>query len=114
MSPIEYFTAPGHPYNCAQSVALGTGHPELEEELRSRGGGRAPEGFCGALHATLLLTPPERHDEVKKAFLKDAGALTCREIKGVAKTPCARCIEIAEGIISDFVSRRGAEAQRVS
>lgn len=51
MSPIEYFTTPGHPYNCAQSVALGTGHPELEEELRSCGGGRAPEGFCGALHA---------------------------------------------------------------
>ena len=34
MSPIEYFTAPGHPYNCAQSVALGTGHPELEEEYK--------------------------------------------------------------------------------
>ncbi len=95
----KYFTAPGHPYNCAQSVALGANRPILAEELRSCGGGRAPEGICGALHAALLLAPAEKREEIREAFRARAGALTCREIKGEAKTPCLSCVELAAELL---------------
>ncbi len=95
----KYFTLPGHPYNCAQSVALGANRPILAEELRSCGGGRAPEGICGALHAALLLAPEERREEIRGAFRERAGALTCREIKGESKTPCLACVELASELL---------------
>ncbi len=95
----KYFTLPGHPYNCAQSVALGAGRPILAEELRVCGGGRAPEGICGALHAALLLAPEESRGAIREAFRERAGALTCREIKGAAKTPCLACVELAAELL---------------
>lgn len=96
---IEYFSQPGHPYNCAQSVAMGAARPELAEALRTCGGGRAPDGLCGALYAALQLTPPDRHEAVRQAFARQAGALKCREIKGAAApTPCARCVQIAAAL----------------
>ncbi|MGN0866574.1 MAG: hypothetical protein ACI4SG_02710 [Oligosphaeraceae bacterium] len=101
----EYFTAPGHPYNCAQSVALGNGREELVEELSRCGGGRAPEGICGALHAALLLAPEEERPALQEAFRKEAGALTCREIKGGALTPCVQCVEIAAALLEKAQGR---------
>ena len=48
---LELFTAVPKMHNCAQAVAEGCGHPEMVAELASCGGGRAPEGLCGALHS---------------------------------------------------------------
>ncbi len=101
----EFYTAPGHPYNCAQAVALGNGHEELAEELSRCGGGRAPEGLCGALHAALLLAPPETRQALKEAFLKEVGALTCREIKGGTGTPCLQCVETAAALLEKAQGR---------
>ena len=96
----ELFAAPGHPYNCAQSVAAGAGHEELVPELASCGGGRAPEGLCGALHAALRLAPAYAHSEIKRQFEAGAGALTCRAIKGTAHTPCAKCVALAADLLA--------------
>ena len=78
--------------NCAQSVAILTGHPEQATDLAVCGGGRAPGGLCGALHAALLFTPAEKRDELIDAFRETVGATTCREIKGTTRTPCSVCV----------------------
>ena len=96
---IEYFSQPGHPYNCAQAVAMGAARPELAEALRTCGGGRAPGGICGALHAALLLAPEDQREAIQAEFQRQAGALTCREIKGQTGTPCLQCVEIATALL---------------
>ncbi len=85
--------------NCAQSVALLAGREDLVADLAACGGGRAPGGLCGALHAALLLTPAEKRDEVIETFRQEAGATTCRELKGVVKTPCQKCVAIGDAIV---------------
>ena len=101
MKAIEAFTAAGHPYNCAQSVAVGAGREELVSELASCGGGRAPEGRCGALHAALLLAPPEKRAAILEQFRAAAGAVTCREIKGGTGFPCVQCVETAARLLEN-------------
>ena len=48
---FELFTAVPKLHNCAQAVADGMGRKDLVLELAACGGGRAPEGLCGALHS---------------------------------------------------------------
>ena len=86
-------------YNCAQAVALGNGHEEQKEDLARCGGGRAPGGICGALHAALLLAPEDQREAIQAEFQRQAGALTCREIKGQTGTPCLQCVEIATALL---------------
>lgn len=107
---VELYTAPGHPYNCAQAVAIAAGHPELEAEMKACGGGRAPEGRCGALHAAMTLLPPELHQQLLEEFAGMAGALTCREIKGGGRTSCSDCVALAEVMLQRYTSRPAAEA----
>lgn len=88
--------------NCAQSVALLAGRDDLVEPFRACGGGRAPEGLCGALHAALALCPEERREEIIAAFREAAGATTCRELKGACKTPCVHCVAIGDKLRASF------------
>lgn len=96
---LELFQQVPRTHNCAQSVAAGCGHPELTAELSSCGGGRAPEGRCGALHAALLMVPAERRESVRAAFVAANGSEFCRELKTVYRTPCERCVEVAAELI---------------
>ena len=57
---VELFTAVPKLHNCAQAVAAGAGDEALAESMKVCGGGKAPLGRCGALHAALELTPAER------------------------------------------------------
>ena len=98
----EIFNKVPRTRNCAQSVAEGCGHPELSDELAACGGGRAPGGMCGALHAALLITPASAHEEIKKSFEAAIGALLCREIKSIRHVPCEKCVETAAGLAEKF------------
>lgn len=98
----ELFTAVPKQHNCAQAVAAGAEREDLAAELSSCGGGKAPEGLCGALYAALLLVKPENQAAVKEEFAAAAGALTCREIKGVSKYPCAECVRTAAGLAEKY------------
>ena len=86
--------------NCARSVvepfrdrlALA---PETLEHLASCGGGKAPEGYCGAIHAALMIAnkeAPGKVQEIKDFFTQNAGSLKCREIKAHKKMLCLDCI----------------------
>ncbi|MCL1919514.1 MAG: hypothetical protein FWG50_00320 [Kiritimatiellaeota bacterium] len=91
---VEIYSRIPKTHNCAQAVAAGCGREDLLEPLKANGGGRSPEGRCGALHVALLLSPAERHAAIKATFREQAGSEFCKEIRSMGKTPCARCVEI--------------------
>jgi hypothetical protein len=90
--------------NCAMSVAYGfaraAGKDENEalqeaEKYRNFGGGRAPDGLCGALHAAMTLNP-EHVESIKEIFKLGAKSFTrCKEIRPQGIIPCNRCVELA-------------------
>jgi len=96
---VEVYSRVPKTHNCAQAVAAGCGRDDLVEALKANGGGKAPEGRCGALHAALLLSPMEKHDELKEAFKDTAGSEFCKEIRSAGKTPCVRCVEIGAELV---------------
>ena len=98
----QLFTAVPKKHNCAQAVMDGCGgSPGQVAEMAACGGGRAPGGLCGALHAALLLRP-DHVEEIKAAFARRVGVLTCRELKTVAHTPCPVCVETAAQLVETF------------
>ena len=98
----ELFTAVPKKFNCAETIAEAFGHGELLSQMHFCGGGRAPEGICGALHAALLLIPAEDHAAVKQEFLERAGSLLCDELKNTCKTPCLACVRIAAALVEKY------------
>ncbi|MEG1479814.1 MAG: hypothetical protein RSD41_02285 [Kiritimatiellia bacterium] len=98
------FTAIPKRHNCAQAVTAGCGgDTDTIAEMASCGGGRAPGGLCGALHAAINICP-DHAEAIKAEFIKTAGALTCREIKSGKQTPCPSCVEIAASLVERFHS----------
>ena len=94
---LEFFQMTPHK-NCAQSVAMGCGRMDLEEELAACGGGRAPGGRCGALHAALRITPADKHQAIIDGFVAKNGSELCKELKTVCKTPCTQCVEVGAAL----------------
>lgn len=92
---LELFTASPRMHNCAQSVACGLGHDELFAELASCGGGRAPEGRCGALHAAMLIAGAADAEKLRKRFVAELGSDKCLELKRTLAVPCADCVATA-------------------
>ncbi len=90
-------------HNCAEAVveALGTEFPlapALKMQFRSCGGGRAPEGVCGALYGMteiLKVHAPQRLEQAKKDFQDKCGDVRCHEIRKLGKMPCTGCVETA-------------------
>ena len=79
-----------HRGNCAMSVAYAfaraSGKTEKEavesaEMFRNFGGGRAPNGTCGALYAAMMMQPD--HVEALEAFFRRGakGFTHCKEIR---------------------------------
>lgn len=99
---VELFTAVPKLHNCAQAVAAGSGREDLVPELSVCGAGRAPQGLCGALHAALQLIKSENQNALKDEFSASAGALTCREIKGITKYPCSECVRLAANLVEKY------------
>ena len=92
---VELFTATPRMHNCAQAVAGGLGRDELLPELAACGGGRAPGGVCGALHAAMLIAGSEHAGALRGRFVAELGSDQCAELKRVHNVPCAKCVETA-------------------
>ena len=100
---VELFTAVPKLHNCAQAVADGAGNRELSCRMALCGGGKAPLGRCGALHAALCLVPAEKHADLIAEFVAAAGFETCREIKGAEKPfPCVECVRVAAELVEKY------------
>ena len=87
--------------NCAQSIAetLREKYPlegKTVELLSTCGGGRAPEGYCGAFYAAKSILErysPQSTAEKMELLRSFAGSLKCRDIKALKKKNCLECIE---------------------
>lgn len=62
--------------------------------MQSCGGGRAPEGTCGALYGAIQVEPA-LEAQLREAFNAANGATTCRRLKGEGKVPCELCVRTA-------------------
>ena len=99
------FRKPPLRLNCAQAVAhawqvrLGGGS-RLNEDLQDCGGGGAPGGLCGALHAAHRLTGEAGvREEMTRRFAGVAGSPQCREIRRLGILPCEECVGLAAELL---------------
>jgi len=103
----HYLGKEGHQkLNCCQAVLSAfadKSNISQEEILKSRdfGGGRAPQGRCGALQAAhrLLKDSPHKIQGCEAVFQAKAGSLRCQEIRSLRKLSCVGCVETIAGYI---------------
>lgn len=89
--------------NCAQAVMDAwqrtTGiAADGVEGYRAFGGGRAPEGECGALYAACQAAP-EAAEPMRKAFAEKAGSGRCHALKRELGFPCRECVALAAELL---------------
>lgn len=83
-------------YNCAQAVLAAFDAPaEKVLAAKAHGGGRAPEGLCGAFHAVKELVGDEKFGGMTGKMVEAAGGLSCREIRPLGKLSCRECVGLA-------------------
>ncbi len=87
--------------NCAQAVldayqAVTGRHVAPVGDFKPFGGGRAPDGECGALHAACQCAP-ESAAEIRAAFAAHAGTTLCRELDAL---PCEECVALSAQLLA--------------
>lgn len=93
--------------NCAQSVLRGFQEPfrlgeERIAEAKAWGGGRAENGFCGALYAArTLCAAPDAKERIHGRFVEAAGSDRCREIRALKRLSCKECVELAARLVEE-------------
>lgn len=98
-------------FNCAQAVLKtfqdisGMTNDEIAS-YSNKGGGRAPDGDCGALFAAkVLLQNPDFDVVLDDAFNKVAGSRECRSIRKEKRLSCGDCVELAARLTGDYVNK---------
>jgi len=97
--------------NCAQSVICAFKdkfglNEEVIEAFRAYGGGRAPDGLCGAYYAAKYLLHKDSEEkacELENYFLEQAGAVKCHEIRGAKKLSCLGCVEKSSEFLNNIL-----------
>ncbi len=78
-----------------------------EETIRTaalQGGGKAPEGVCGALHAArVILGNGPALEEIENGFSAKAGSKQCREIRGMRSLPCSGCVTLSAYLLGQHM-----------
>lgn len=99
--------------NCAQSVINGFraefSVPEKTvQEFAAFGGGRAPEGVCGAFYAAKTMLEKSGDvagaKELQTIFEQSAGSLVCREIRANRRLSCRGCVETCARVLDTVKS----------
>ena len=96
-------------FNCCQAVLKAYSEQTemtdnfIADNFRKYGGGRAPEGMCGAVYAAVILLKdqPESLNSVIDEFTQNADACSCRGIKTAGKLPCRDCVELVGQLLAD-------------
>lgn len=104
---LAVFRQPPQRLNCAQSVLHAfqevTGQTHLSlADFQRQGGGRAPDGLCGALHAACAIAP-EQADQLKMRFATSLGSLYCLELRAARQHPCEVCVSHAADLVEAAV-----------
>lgn len=96
---LSTFREPPFMYNCAQTVCAAFGREDLIEAMKSCGGGRAPEGMCGALYGAIQVAPTKA-EALKSAFTEINGAWKCSDLKGgTPRVACQQCVRVAAELV---------------
>lgn len=96
---LSTFREPPYMYNCAQTICAAFGREDLLEPMQSCGGGKAPEGTCGALYAAMTLAG-DKAPALVEAFRSIHGACTCRDLKGgTPRVACQDCVKTAANLL---------------
>ncbi|QSH41191.1 hypothetical protein P0136_09320 [Lentisphaerota bacterium ZTH] len=90
----------GEKLNCAQAVARFAEQfckrsTDFVARHSDHGGGKAPEGYCGALYAALEYLNSDNKTFAKQQFKKLAGSTRCREIRKSKRLTCPECVDLA-------------------
>lgn len=105
MRAIDTFRKPPFKHNCAQAIAAHWrelyADSDIVEHYAPYVGGRAPEGYCGALYAAMQACP-KKSETIRQEFAERCGALLCRDIKQNAHTPCETCVEVADSLVDKY------------
>ena len=104
MPASDFFHKKPENYNCAQAIlkAWQSRIPISDEEIadfRQWGGGHAKNGECGALFAANYVLEKQGKPPVTEEFVQQVGFASCRDIKRINKTPCNRCVDIADELL---------------
>lgn len=100
-----YYHHPKFKFNCAQSIVYHYGGNSDEVALMSKmGTGKAPQGYCGALHGALFLLRNNKkiQEKIIHDFAHLAGSPACQSIRKQKTTSCRQCVEIADKILKDY------------
>ena len=98
--------------NCAQAVLAAyqavSGRPVAPvDDYRLFGGGRAPDGECGALFAACRCAPATA-EKLRADFATRAGATRCKTLKSERRFSCVECVGVAAELLQKH-SAPGAE-----
>jgi hypothetical protein len=100
---LAVFRRPPERLNCAQSVLAawrdisGDGSIVLSDS-KPFGGGRAPDGLCGALYAACIIAPAKA-EQLKSRFAARMGSLYCKELRAAKIHPCEACVAQAAELL---------------
>lgn len=103
--------------NCAQSVLHAfrevTGETTFAlADFKPLGGGRAPDGLCGALHAACAVVP-DKAELLKSRFAARLGSVFCRELRAARQHPCEVCVGHATDLLEAEVElKQPAESRK--
>lgn len=105
MEALDTFRKSPYKHNCAQAVA---NHwlrlydkADIVELYAPYVGGKAPDGYCGALHAAMQACPFHA-DDIERDFVAACGASRCFDIKHSARTPCEMCVKTADDLVAKY------------
>ncbi len=101
--------------NCAQAVlaayqAVSGRQVAPVAEFQLHGGGRAPDGECGALYAACRIAP-ESAAHLRAGFAARAGATRCRPLKRELRFPCTDCVGLAAELLAGSSASSPSESQ---
>lgn len=107
---LKVFRQPLQRLNCAQAVLhawheVSGDHRIPLADLKAFGSGRAPGGFCGALHAACLIVPGQT-ETLKLNFAARLGSIYCRELRAAKIHPCETCVSLATELLESGHPRR--------
>ena len=111
IATTHFLAKDGHPkLNCAQAVLKAFQHQlnipdNIIESFSAHGGGRAPEGHCGAVFAAEFIfglagiLDPEVNAVTHLESL--AGSAVCKDIKAAKQLSCLGCVQTCTAYVEE-------------
>jgi len=110
MKASELYHHPKYLFNCAQAIVYKWSEINVVSSLEAAdfkrcGGGRAPDGVCGALYGAIALfnANTEQQNRLKSEFEVAIGSLLCRTIRKEKLATCKQCIDVADKLVEQLV-----------